>query len=41
MCPFGLLLVALVGATSLVQPRLCYCQHCHGLGCGGWCRWCP
>ena len=20
---------------------LCYCAHCHGLGCGGWCRWCP
>ena len=18
----------------------CYCAHCHGLGCGGWCRWC-
>jgi hypothetical protein len=20
---------------------LCYCTHCQGLGCGGWCRWCP
>jgi uncharacterized protein len=19
----------------------CYCSHCHGLGCGGWCPWCP
>jgi len=19
----------------------CYCSHCRGLGCGGWCQWCP
>ncbi len=24
-----------------VRGGVCYCAHCHGLGCGGWCRWCP
>ena len=27
--------------AAWVWGRLCYCAHCHGLGCGGWCRWCP
>jgi hypothetical protein len=25
----------------LAPYALCLCTHCHGLGCGGWCRWCP
>jgi hypothetical protein len=22
------------------EAHRCYCQYCHGQGCGGWCRWC-
>jgi hypothetical protein len=40
MCLFKLFLTALFSTASPVRPHLCYCRHCHGLGCGGWCRWC-
>jgi hypothetical protein len=26
---------------ALSAHAICYCRFCRGLGCGGWCRWCP
>jgi len=43
----GLFAIDPVGGHLLKAPahsvngRMCWCPHCHGLGCGGWCRWCP
>lgn len=34
------LLLACLLVDARLAPRICYCVQCHGLGCGGWCRWC-
>ncbi len=35
---FVLVCVLLCAGAAPSHP--CYCTHCHGRGCGGWCRWC-
>jgi hypothetical protein len=36
-----IVLICVLFASGGVQSDICYCSHCHGRGCGGWCRWCP
>jgi len=33
--------VALLSKLRVLAHALCSCPFCRGLGCGGWCRWCP
>ncbi len=33
-------LVCVLFASGGASSDVCYCSHCHGRGCGGWCRWC-